>query len=188
MLAKRMPAIIMASALGAMLSAPLAVADTITAGPRTAAQEQIADRLDAFKLDAVSMRTDLDRYLASMRGHNPSAGLHAYSLNDIKDQVNSLGRQLTALEQLSPQGNALQQSAIREARPHLEAVADHAQTAIEMYNEDQRSVRFTDFRETVNAMFERADDLYVKVDAITDYEKSPGEAIRNNTLTLADDV
>jgi hypothetical protein len=95
---------------------------------------------------------------------------------------------LTALEQLSPQGNALQQSAIREARPHLEAVADHAQTAIEMYNEDQRSVRFTDFRETVNAMFERADDLYVKVDAITDYEKSPGEAIRNNTLTLADDV
>ena len=186
MLAKRMTAIAMASALGAIFSAPLAVADTTPTKERTAAQEEISDRLNNFERDAADMRTDLDRYAASMRGHNPATFIHASTLNDAKDQVNSLGRQLSVLEELSPQGNSLQQSAIREARPHLEAVADHVQDAILMFNENQRNTHMLDFRETVTSMYERADDLYVRVDAITDSEKAPGEAIRNNTFTAAD--
>ena len=66
----RMHAIVMASALGVLLSAPLAVADTPAPTVRTTAQQQLADRLDSFERDAASMRTDLDRYVASMR--NPS--------------------------------------------------------------------------------------------------------------------
>src|SRR5215467_10670802 len=106
---KRMPAIAMASALGALLSAPLAVADTPLT--RTDTQEQIADQLDAFERDASDMRTDLDRYASTLRTPSSSLQLHAYNLNDAKEQVNSLGLQLTALEELSPHGTEIQQAA-----------------------------------------------------------------------------
>jgi len=184
----RIPAIAMASALGILLSAPLAVADTSTSAVRTDAQEKIGDRLDLFERDAVSMRTSLDRYVASMRNPNASASLHAYSLNSTKDQLNSLGRQLDVLEELSPQGTTLQQAAIREARPHLEAVADQLDLAIGMHNDDRRNVRSPEFREAVNEMHQRSDDLYSKVDAITDYEKARNQANEARVATLPDDV
>ena len=166
---KRMPAIAMASALGALLSAPLAVADTPLT--RTVTQEQIADQLESFERDASDMRTDLDRYASTLRTPSSSLQLHAYNLNDAKEQVNSLGLQLTALEELSPHGTEIQQAAIREARPHLEAVADHVQTAILLYNDNQRNARLPDFREKVNGMYEHANNLYVEVDTITDGER-----------------
>jgi hypothetical protein len=37
-------------------------------------------------------------------------------------------------------------------------------------------------------LHERADDLYLKVDAITDYEKARNQAIETSVLTLPDDV
>jgi hypothetical protein len=184
----RMHAIVMASALGVLLSAPLAVADTPTPTVRTAAQQQLEDRLDSFERDAASMRTDLDRYAASMRNPAASARLHAYSLNDAKDQVNSLGRQLDVLEELSPRGTELQQSAIREARSHLEAVANQLQLAIGLHNDDRRNVKSADYRAVVTELHELADDLYVKVDAITDYEKARNQAIETSVLTSPDDV
>jgi hypothetical protein len=183
-----MPAFVMASALGVLLSAPLAVADTPVSITRTAAQEKLADRLDLFERDAASMHTSLDRYVASMRHPNKAMQLHAYNLNDAKEQVNSLGRQLDVLEELSPQGTELQQAAIREARPHLEAVADQLHFAISMHNDDRRSVRSLEFRESVNQMYEHASNLYNKVDAITDYEKARNEVIESKALTLPDDV
>jgi hypothetical protein len=183
-----MSAIAMASALGVLLSAPLAVADTPTSAVRTAAQEKISDRLDAFERDAASMRTSLDRYVASMRNPNASASLHAYSLNRAKDQLNSLGRQLDALEALSPQGTTLQQAAIREARPHLQAVADQLDLAIGLHNDDRRNVRSPEFRDAVSEMHQRSDDLYNNVDAITDYENARNQADKARVPTLPDDV
>ena len=54
----RMHAIVMASALGVLLSA-LSQLPTPTPTVRTAAQQQLEDRLDSFERDAASMRTDL---------------------------------------------------------------------------------------------------------------------------------
>jgi hypothetical protein len=185
---KRMSVIAMAAALGAIFSAPLAVADTPISQARTAAHEQISEELDRFETAAANMRTDLDRYVASMRNHSSSIQLHSYNLNDARLQVNSLGRQLDVLEALSSQGTELQQAAIREARPHLEAVADHLQTAMLMHNDDRLNVRSQDFRETVNEMYESANNLYVKVDAITDYEKARNRAVENTAPITSDDV
>ena len=183
----RMP-ITVASALGVILSAPLAVADTPASPARTTTQEQIAERLDRFEDDAASMRADFDSYVAYLRNPNTSKQLHAYNLNSARDQVNSLGLQLDVLEDLSPHGTELQQAAIREVRPHLEAVADQVGIAIALHTENRHNLLSQDYRDVVNEMYESADNLYSKVDAITDYEKALDKADKARVLTLPDDV
>lgn len=116
MLTSKSHVFVMAAALGAMLSAPLAVADTVRSQPRTQAQEQIAERLDDFKYTAASMRNEIDGYASSVRSNNLQYQSHAYNLNSAREQVNALGAKLSELERLSPQGTELQRTAIREAK------------------------------------------------------------------------
>jgi chromosome segregation ATPase len=162
-----------AVALGAMLAAPLAFAVTSSpAEPRTQAQEQIETRLDRFERSAADLQKQLDHYAALTRTNAPERQSHARELNNAREHVNSLGLELGELEALSREGTDLQQAAIREARTHLEAVADHTRNAIQLLNDDKTGHRTADFREQVNGMQQHADDLYTKVDAITDHEKA----------------
>ena len=188
MFPKRTYVIAMAAALGATLSAPLAVADNFRSEPRTAAQIEIAEQLDGFESAAAALQKQMDHYAASLRSNKPHLQSHSYNLRYAKEQVNYLGRELNTLEQLGPQGTKLQQMAIREARPHLQAVADHVQSAIVMLNEDQRSHWTPDFREKVKGIYEHADSLYTEVDAITDYEEADLRAVEMNALAESDDV
>ena len=179
--AKKPYVIAMAAMLCVPLAASLALADNFRPQTRTAAQIEIAERLDCFESTAAALQTQADRYAASVRNNNLHPESHAHELNIARDQVNVLGRELTKLEELSPQGTELQQAAIREARPELEAVADHVQSAIVMLNADRRSRGTPAFHDEVKGMNESADSLYSKVDAITDYEKA---GIRAGTINV----
>jgi chromosome segregation ATPase len=172
MLARKPHAFVITAALGTSLFSPFAIAETVRSQPRTEVQAQIAERLDSFESTAANLRNVADHYAASVRSSNLHIQSYRNGLNQVKERVNTLGGELNKLEALKSQGTHLQQLAISEARPHLEAVADHVQTAIVMLNEDQRSYRFQGFRETVKEMQEHADNLYTQVDAITDYEKT----------------
>jgi len=181
MLAKKTYVIAMAAMLCVPLAAPLAVADNFRPQTWTAAQIEIAERLDHFESTAAALEKQTDRYAASARNNNLHPQSHASELNAARDQVNVLGRELSKLEELSPQGTELQQAAIREARPELEAVADHVESAIVLLNADRRSRGTPVFQENVKGMNESADSLYSKVDAITDYEKA---GIRAGTINV----
>jgi DNA repair ATPase RecN len=154
------------------LLSPLALANNMCLGDRTVAQPQIAERLDSFERTAASTRSELDRYAAAVRSGSPHRQSHASNLEKARENVNLLGKQMSELEALNPQGTALQQTAIREARPHLEQLADYVQAAIVMANEGARGYRSQDFRKAVKGMYEQSDRLYTKVDALTDLEKA----------------
>jgi hypothetical protein len=170
--AKKTYVIAMAAVLCAPLAAPLAFADNFRPQTRTAAQIEIAQRLDRFESAAAALQRQTDHYAAWARNIKLDPLSHAYELNAAKYRVNDLGRELSKLEELSQQGTKLQQEAIRAARPELQAVADHVQSAIMMLNEDRRSRGTSAFQENVKGMNESADSLYSKVDTITDYEKA----------------
>jgi hypothetical protein len=172
MLARKPHVFVITAALGASLFSPFAVAETVRSHPQTEAQAQIAERLDSFENTAADLRNVADHYASSARSSNLHIQSHRTGLNQVKERVNTLGRELNKLEALKAQGTPLQQMAITEARPHLEAVAGQTQIAIVMLNEDQRSHRSPEFRETVKDIQEHADNLYTQVDAITDYEKA----------------
>jgi hypothetical protein len=179
--AKKSYVIAMAALLCAPLAAPLTFADNFRPQTRTAAQIEIAERLEHFESTAAALQKQTDRYAASARGNQLHPLSHATELNAAREQVNTLGRELSKLEELSPQGTELQQAAIREARPDLVAVADHVQSAIVMLNADSRSRGTPAFQEKVKGMNESADNLYSKVDAITDYEKA---GVRAGTINV----
>ena len=84
---------------------------------------------------------------------------------------------MSEMENLRAQGTPLQQAAIREARPHLELLANDVQTAIVMLNEGASGYRSEDFRKAVNGMYKQADLIYTKVDALSDFEKACNRAI-----------
>ena len=159
------------------LLSPLALADTSCLEDRTAAQPQIAKQLDTFERTAALTRDDLDSYASAARNNRLSQHSHAFNLNEARENVNLLGKQLRELETLDTQGTALQQAAIREARPHLDLLADHVQTAIVTLNEDRSSYRLPDFGLAVNGMYRQADSLYTKVDALMDFEKACQRAV-----------
>ncbi len=159
------------------LLSPLALANTTCLGDRTVAQPQIAEQLDSFERTAASTRSELDRYAAAIRNGNPHRHSHAGYLQKAREDVNLLGKQMSELETLNPQGTALQQTIIREARPHLEQLAGQVQAAIVMLNEGARGYRSQEFRKAVNGMYEQSDSLYTKVDALTDFEKACQRAI-----------
>jgi hypothetical protein len=159
------------------LLSPLALANTTCLEDRTVAHPQLAEQLDTFERTAASTRSDLDFYAAAARNNNLSRQSHATNLGHVRENVNRLGKQLSELDALDPQGTALQQAAIREARPHLELLADHVHTAIVTLNEGGSTYRFRDFDELVNGMYRQADSIYTKVDALTDFEKACQRAV-----------
>ena len=169
----------MASALlsSFVLFSPLALADSTCLGTRTAAQPQMAELLDSFERGAASTRDQIDHYAAAVRSGNPHRDSHATNLNLARQNVNRLGKQMSEMEELSTQGTPLQQAAIREARPHLELLANDVQTAIVMLKEGATGYRSEDFRKAVNGMYKQADLIYTKVDALNDFEKACNRAI-----------
>lgn len=159
-----------------VLLSPLALANTTCLENRTAAQPQLAAQLDSFERTAASTRSQLDHYASAARHSRLNKESHVNNLQRAKENVNLLGKQLSELE-TNAEGTALQQAAIREARPHLEQLADHVQTAIVMLNEGASGYRSQDFGKAVNGMYRQADRLYTKVDALTDFEKACQRAV-----------
>jgi hypothetical protein len=159
------------------LLSPLASAETTCLGERTPAQREIAQQIDSFERTAALTRSDLDRYAAAARSGDLHKLSHANGLNHAKENVNLLGKQMNELESLNTQGTVLQQAVIREARPHLELLVDHVQDAIVMMNGDTKAYRSQDFRVAVNEMYEQADQLYTRVNTLTDFEKACNRAV-----------
>jgi DNA repair ATPase RecN len=160
-----------------VLLSPLALANTTCLEDRTAAQPQMTEQLDSFERTAASTRIELDHYASAARQGNLNRQSHVSNLEKARENVNLLGKQMSELETLNSEGTPLQQAAIREARPHLEQLADHVQSAILMLNEGARGYRSHDFGKAVNGMYKQADRLYTKVDALTDFEKACQRAV-----------
>jgi hypothetical protein len=160
-----------------VLLSPLGLASTNCLEDRTASQPQVTEQLDSFERTAAATRSELDHYASAARGGKLNKESHVINLERAKTNVNLLGKQMSELEALNTEGTPLQQAAIREARPHLEQLADHVQTAIVMLNEGASGYRSHDFGKVVNGMYKQADRLYSEVDALTDFEKACQRAV-----------
>ena len=131
---------------------------------------QVSDHLTGFKSTVFEMRREADILGSYTSGNQISWQTHVERLNALRQHVNDLGRTLAELEELKPASGDTQQMAIESARPHLVSAAQDLTQAIEMVNEDRRSIIQPDYVEAVRSIYEHADSLYQKVDAILDYE------------------
>jgi hypothetical protein len=134
-------------------------------------QRQVADRLGEFKITASRLYRQAD-LLNSHRKSALSWQTHAEQLLALKDHVNELGRSLAELEEMKPQASDSQKMAIEHARPHLVAIAQSTTRAIELLNENRGSIRFPEYLDAASDIYDHADTLHNKLDAILDFESS----------------
>ena len=135
------------------------------------AQGQVADRLVDFKRAASQLRDKADTLDAHGRSR-VSWQTHTHQLRTVKDHVNQLGVTLAELEALKPQASASQRMAIEHVRPHLASVAQSTTRAFELINDNRGSVHFPEYGEAVSDIYDHADVLHLKLDAILDFESA----------------
>ncbi len=166
--------IFLASCLVAsMIAMPAALkADTNKSAPDPATVREVAGHLAAFEQQAVDVSRLSDHLLTLTRNHRTSWESHAYYLNNLRDNINSLGRMLSELEQAKPQASEAQQMAIERARPHLVTLASETSEALDFLREGRSNLWQIQYKETVADLSEQAHILYQTVDTIVDYHNA----------------
>ena len=166
--------IVMASCLAAMtIAVPAGLsADTNNAIPDPAAIREVEDHLAAFEQQAVDVSRHSDELLCLTRDHKTNWESHAYYLNNLRHDINTLGRMLSELEQLKPRASEAQQMAIERARPHLVALANETTEALDFIRAGHRNLWQPQYKETVADLSDQAHILYQTVDTIVDYHNA----------------
>jgi hypothetical protein len=166
--------IFLASCLvAAMIALPATVkADTNNSTRDPASAREVANHLAAFEQQAVAVSRDTDHLLSLTRNHNTNWKSHAYYLNNLRHDINHLGRLLSELEQAKPQASEAQQMAIERARPHLVVLANETTEALDLVRAGRSNLWQPQYKETVADLCSQAHILYQTVDTIVDYQNA----------------
>ena len=166
--------IFLASCLvAAMLALPATVkADTNSSTRDPASAREAANHLAAFEQQAVAVSRDADHLLSLTRNHNTNWKSHAYYLNNLRHDINHLGRLLSELEQAKPQASEAQQMAIERARPHLVVMANETTEALNLVRADRSNLWQPQYKETVADLCSQAHIVYQTVDTIVNYHNA----------------
>ena len=163
-------ALCLVAAMTIVPSAVMADTDKSPADPVSA--RNVARHLSAFELQAADVSRSADNLLSLARNHRTNWGSHAYYLNNLRHDINQLGRLLSKLEQAKPQASAAQQSAIEKVRPHLVALADKTTEALDLLRAHSGNIRQAQYKETVADLSKHADRVYQTVDTLVDYHNA----------------
>jgi hypothetical protein len=159
--------------VAAMIAAPAALrADTNHSTPDPASVRDVADHLSIFEQQAADVNRNADDLLTLSRNHRTNWASHAYYLNNLRHDINDLGRMLSGLEQAKPQASEAQQMAIEKARSHLVALAAETTEALDLLRTRSGNLMQPQYKETVADLSRQADILYQTVDTIVNYHNA----------------
>ncbi len=164
--------IFLASCLvGAIIAVPAALrADTKSSISDSAKIQDVANHLSTLEEQAAGVSRDADTVWSLSQDHHTNWQSHAYYLNNLREDVNSMGRLLAELEEMKPEASAAQQMAIEKARPHLVALAAETTEALDLLR--TRNLMQPQYKETIADLSRQADILYQTVDTIVDYHNA----------------
>ena|SRR5579864_1075511 len=165
--------IFLASCLAAIVAVPVALkADTNDAIPDPAKVQDIGNHLSAFEEQAAQVSLDAETVRSLSQDHHTNWQSHAYYLNNLREDVNSMGKLLAELEEMKPGASEAQQMAIERSRPHLVALAAETTEALNLLRARSGNVMQPQYKETVANLSRQADILYQTVDTIVDYHNA----------------
>lgn len=159
---------ITALALVLLIGSPYVVA-------QKADSEKISGLLTEAKTYAVQAEDD-SATLESFTRSNLEFRSHAVKLEQIKANVNNLGKVAKEMNDMSSEGSAWQQDAIRQIDPLLRSMADHLTATIEHLNANQSKVHMPPYRDYVHANYEFASRTAEMIRDFVDYDKAKARA------------
>jgi len=153
--------------------APRADAAHAMPAPETAPRAALAtDLMEQARDHAFEVRRTASRLEQMSRTKLFGSETHKWALNDIRDDVNDLGAVLGSLEQIRGDATALQQKAIVDARPRVEALAQATTRAIQLKSDNPANRMFPEYRDAVGSIYENAAELDRMLDAVLDYKEA----------------
>jgi hypothetical protein len=153
--------------------APRPAAAHAMPAPETAPRAGLAtDLMEQARDHAFEVRRTAARLEQMSRSKLFGSDTHRWALNDIRDDVNDLGVVLGSLEQIRGDATSLQQKAIADARPRVEALAQATTRAIQLKSENPANRMFPEYRDAVGSIYENAAELDRMLDAVLDYKEA----------------
>lgn len=158
--------------LAAILATALAMAAAL---PAAAAEVsplagEMTNQMQAAKRTSLELSTTADTLHAVTRSGKLSWQSHSRYLDAVKENVNELGKMLVTLEDLKQHGTASQQVAIESIRPRLVQTANALTNAIELLNDRQHNIYFSEYRDAVQTVSEQVNSLHETLEAVLKYE------------------
>jgi hypothetical protein len=147
-----------------LIGSPYAVAQNVDS-------QKISDLLTEAKTYAVLAEND-SATLESFTLSTLDFRSHAVKLEEIKTNVNNLGKTAKQLTDISEQGSAWQQDAIRQIDPLLRSMADNLTSTIEHMNKNQSQIHMAAYRDYVHANYEFASRTADMIRDFVDYNKA----------------
>ena len=142
----------------------------------TGDSEQVSKLLAEAKTMAYQLKLDAQDMETFTRA-DVSWASHKVAINQIREHVNELGRQVSKLQ--AAEGNAApwQRTAITRIVPYLEELAGYTAAVIEHVNGDVRHTP-AEYKDYLEANADYASDLSAMIAQFVDYGKSKNNAER----------
>lgn len=157
-----------------LIGSPVLLADTPQITQDPAVVQDLASHLSQLEEQAARAGRDAEKLRMNSRDHHTDRNTHTYYLNNLREDVNSMGRVLVELEQLKPQATEAQRMAIENARPHLVGLARETTKALDLVRSGSENIRHSHYKETVAELSKQAEILYQTVDTVVDYNNAHG--------------
>ena len=144
--------------------------------PATGDSERIAKLLVETRDTAVQLKNNAVT-MESFRRMNLDPKTHAVAINEIKGEINELGRQFVRLKGLEGEASEWQRTAINRIDPYLAELGGYTSAVIERLNGD-RTHTIADYEDYLQANADYATDLVAMLNEFVDYGNSRGRVER----------
>jgi hypothetical protein len=155
--------------MGSLL-AGLLMASPIVSAADVQDSEQVSKLLSEAKTQAFQIKEDAQT-MESFTRMNVSMQSHAAVINQIRDHVNALGRQVTKLKDARASASPWQKTAIDRINPFLDELGGYTAAVIEHIN-GERKHTIDEYKDYLEANVDYATDLAAMIGDFVDYGKT----------------
>ncbi len=157
-------------ALAGALSAGLLTSVVAASAAEPPDSEQVSKLLSEAKTMAFQVKEDAVT-MESFTRMNVSWESHAMAINQIKDHVNTLGRQVGKLKDARGAASPWQKAAIDRISPYLDELAGYGEAVIEHVNGTKKHTP-DEYKDYLEANADYATDLAAMIADFVDYGKA----------------
>ena len=146
----------------------------VCAGAARAAEteaEKVSRILSDAKMEAYQLKVDADNLEAYTRS-NATWESHADAISRIKDDVNTMGKTLTKLEENRGAAELWQRTAIDRVMPVAKELAANTTAAINYLSEFPRRLNTPTYQDYLEAICDSATNLASTITDFVDYDKT----------------
>jgi hypothetical protein len=148
----------------------LLAASTLMAATDVPDSEQVSKLLSEAKTMAFQLKEDAAT-MESYTRMNVSWESHAVAINQIRDHVNAIGKQVAKLKEARNSASPWQKTAIDRINPFLDELSGYTEAVIEHINGEKKH-SIADYKDYLEANSDYASDLAAMISDFVDYGKA----------------